>query len=142
MPKISEKIQLQVRERANHCCEYCLALGQFAFSTFTVDHIIAISKGGTDDLGNLAWACSHCNNCKYNRLFCIDPLSKIKVPLFNPRKNNWSEHFIWNKNQTIIIGVSSIGRATINCLKVNRQEAVNLRGALRVFGVHPPRISK
>lgn len=139
MPKISQNIQSQVRQRARHCCEYCLALGQFAFSTFTLDHIIPVSKGGTDDIDNLAWACSHCNNCKYNRLQCIDPLTKVAVPLFNPRKNDWSAHFIWNKNQTIIIGISAIGRATINCLKTNRQEAVNLRGALSAFGVHPPK---
>ncbi len=138
MAKISDGIQIQVRQRAGYCCEYCLALGRFAYSTFTIDHIIAISKGGTDDLDNLAWACSHCNNHKYNRLRCVDPLSKVEVPLFNPRKDDWSAHFIWNENQTIVVGVSAIGRATINCLKMNRQEAVNLRGVLRVFGVHPP----
>ena len=39
----------------DECCVYC---GDEANS---VDHIIPISKGGTDDLNNLVAACTRCN---------------------------------------------------------------------------------
>jgi hypothetical protein len=105
---------------------------------FPIDHIIPLSQNGTDNLDNLALACQHCNNCKYNKSVCADPLRGNVVSLFNPRLASWSDHFRWNEDYTMIIGTSATGRATVNCLKMNRQEAVNLRQALHFFGVHPP----
>lgn len=137
--QLSKKAHLFVRKRASECCEYCMALSLYAFHPFSIDHIIAISKGGSNDTDNLAWACFHCNGAKYNKITCLDPLSNEVVSLYNPRLNNWLEHFAWNDTQTIIIGITPIGRATVSCLKVNRQGAVNLREALREFGVHPPK---
>ena len=139
---LSKKTQLFVRERASGCCEYCMALSNYAFHPFSIDHIIAISKDDTNDADNLAWACFNCNGAKYNKVDCLDPLSNQIVSLYNPRQNTWSEHFVWNDSQTIIIGITPIGRATVNCLKVNRQGAVNLREALREFGVHPPKFNQ
>lgn len=137
--QLNKKTQAYVRERAGECCEYCMALSNYAFHPFSIDHINPISKGGNNDIDNLAWACFHCNGAKYNKVDCSDPLSNEVVSLYNPHLNTWSEHFVWNDNQTIIIGITPIGRATVSCLKVNRQGAVNLREALRDFGVHPPK---
>ena len=39
----------------DECCVYC------GDEANTVDHVIPISKGGTDDLNNLVAACSRCN---------------------------------------------------------------------------------
>ena len=36
----------------------------FPFQNFTVDHIVAKSKGGTDHLENLQLLCNHCNSVK------------------------------------------------------------------------------
>ena len=36
----------------------------FPFQNFTVDHIVARSKGGTDHLENLQLLCNHCNSVK------------------------------------------------------------------------------
>ena len=132
------EIRKLVKERANHLCEYCLALSHFSFHPFSVDHIIPLSQNGTDELNNLALACQHCNNCKYNKSRCTDHLTGNIVPLFHPRLENWADHFRWNEDYTKIIGITSVGRATVYCLKMNRQAAVNLREALRQFGVHPP----
>jgi len=87
----------------------------------------------------LAFACQHCNNCKYDKLESVDPLSNKLIPLFHPRKQDWIDHFTWSKNYLHVIGISAIGRATVNCLKVNRQEAINLRAALVAYGAHPPK---
>lgn len=37
-----------------------------------------------------------------------------------------------------IIGITAAGRATVVRLRLNRPGLVNLRAALRHFGVHPP----
>jgi HNH endonuclease len=137
-PHLPTEIRKTVKERANFVCEYCLALSQFSFHPFPVDHIIPLSKGGTNDLDNLALSCQHCNNCKYNKAEAIDPLTGNPAQLFNPRKDDWSKHFIWNDDYTFIIGITPVGRATVACLKMNREEARNLRAALYEFGVHPP----
>lgn len=135
----STELRQFVRTRANHVCEYCLALSQFAFHPFCIDHIIPISKQGSDSVENLAFACQHCNNCKYDKYEHPDPLTGKIVPLYHPRKDKWHDHFVWDADDSVVIGVTPIGRATVSCLKINRKEAVNLRAALKQYGVHPPR---
>lgn len=58
---ISEDILNQVRQRAQSLCEYCHANEQWQYVPFTVDHIIPLSQGGTNNIENLALACFHCN---------------------------------------------------------------------------------
>lgn len=45
--------------RDEHCCVYCGAT-----EDLTVDHVLPLSRGGTNDLGNLVTACRPCNSSK------------------------------------------------------------------------------
>lgn len=135
---LSNQVKKQVDERASFLCEYCLANSEYAFHTFPIDHIIPVILGGTNDLENLANSCQFCNNSKYNKIECLDPISNEMVKLYNPRKDNWLEHFVWDESKTTIIGITPTGRATVHCLKVNRPKAINLRKVLAAFGIHPP----
>lgn len=128
-----------VKKKANGCCEYCIALSDFSFHPFAIDHILPVSKGGKTRKNNLALTCQHCNNTKYNKHEALDPLTNSMVSLFHPRQQKWSAHFIWNSHHTVVIGISPTGRATVKALKINRIEAVNLRKALAAYGVHPPK---
>ncbi len=128
-----------VKLRASNLCEYCLALGKFSFHPFQIDHIVPPSKGGSNDPRNLANACHFCNGSKHIKTEATDPLTGVIVLLFHPRNDQWDAHFTWNDDFTIVVGLTPVGRATVSCLKMNREEAVNLRTALRVFGVHPPK---
>lgn len=136
--KISPDVRRLVRARANEVCEYCLASSLYSFHAFTIDHVVPISKGGKNDQDNLVFSCQYCNSSKYNKVASLDLLTGNLVPLFNPRRDNWSEHFIWNDGFSSIIGITPIGRATVICLKMNRESAQNLRTVLYQFGVHPP----
>ncbi|MEK7830771.1 MAG: hypothetical protein AAB401_06785 [Acidobacteriota bacterium] len=65
-----------------------------------------------------------------------DSVSRKRVRLFHPRRDDWSEHFAWaDENHSVVVGVTAIGRATVNRLKLNSEGAVNLRSALRQLGL-------
>ena len=76
---------------------------------------------------------------KVSEKYLSKETKNLEVHLYHPRQDKWEEHFVWNEDKTIILGISPIGRGTISCLKINREEAVNLRKALKMFGVHPPK---
>lgn len=44
-------------------CVYC-GIQTNPFSTFSIDHVVPVSKGGTDDLANLVPCCRSCNSRK------------------------------------------------------------------------------
>lgn len=63
-----------VRQRANNRCEYCgLRQEDAPVATFHMEHIIPKQHGGSDDPGNLALACYHCNLHKGPNLASLDP---------------------------------------------------------------------
>lgn len=87
---------------------------------------------------NLALACQGCNNHKYVKTEGKDSVSLQVVPLFHPRQQRWRDHFTWNDDYTLIIGLTPTGRATVNTLRLNRETLVNLRRVLYMMGEHPP----
>ena len=136
--KISASIRRKVEKRANKLCEYCQSPLEFSSDPFSVEHIFPISKGGTDDLENLALACQGCNGHKSTKTEAFDPISQTVAVFYNPRKDIWNEHFVWNEDFTEIIGKTAKSRATIKTLKLNRQSVINLRRILVLAGEHPP----
>lgn len=140
MPKfaIPLPVRRQVFERANGNCEYCKNQQEYSTAPFSVEHIVALSNRGSNDVGNLALSCPACNAHKYTKQAALDPLIRKVVPLFNPRTQVWEEHFVWDETRTQVLGLTPTGRATVKCLKMNRIESVNLRMVLVAFGKHPP----
>ena len=136
-PRLRSNQKVEVKREARDCCEYCGAQEAYSPDTFSVEHILPIAKGGTNDVGNLANACQGCNNRKYTHTEAIDPLTGELVPLYHPRRDVWIEHFTWNEDYTHMIGLSPIGRATVEVLQLNRKGVVNLRRVLHKLGLHP-----
>jgi 5-methylcytosine-specific restriction endonuclease McrA len=134
---MNKKMRLALKTRARFLCEYCLSQEYFSPDPFEGDHIIATSQGGSVTLDNLALSCSGCNGYKSGAISAIDPGTVQRVPLYNPRKDVWSDHFRWHENFTLIIGISPTGRATVEKLKLNRASVVNLRTVLYKVGEHP-----
>ena len=122
-----------VRARAADRCEYCHLVQSQHPWRFEIDHIIAEQHGGTAEPNNLAMCCPKCNRHKGPNISGIDPDTAAVVALFHPRKQIWTEHFKWNG--PLLIGLTPIGRATINTLKMNDPVRIALRQALIDEGV-------
>ena len=120
----------RVVRRARNCCEYC-RLSQLAapVARFQIEHVRPRQHKGSDAFKNLALACPRCNRYKGPNLSAIDPKTKRIVPLFNPRTQDWNSHF--EVHGIAIAGLTAIGRATVRLLKMNAEDRLKVRAALR-----------
>lgn len=59
---VSRRLRFEVLRRDGHTCRYCGASAPEA--KLTVDHVIPVALGGSDDPGNLVAACASCNGGK------------------------------------------------------------------------------
>jgi hypothetical protein len=137
-PKLPTDFPDQVRQRANYLCEYCHTSERWQYVRFTMDHVVPLIEGGSEILENLALACFHCNRRKSNNQTAVDPETKTSVPLFNPRLQQWPEHFGWSGDGLLVIPQTAIGRATAALLELNRERIVEIRRADVEVGRHPP----
>jgi hypothetical protein len=121
--------------RALDRCEYC-HIPQAALDLLLhVDHVIARQHRGETTPDNLCVACDRCNLKKGPNLASIDPLTGDLVPLFNPRQDDWSQHF--SRTSMEIVGRTAIGRATAALLEFNSARRRELRGQLIEEGAIP-----
>ena len=104
----------------------------------TIDHIQPVSKGGLNTVENLCLACRTCNEYKSDTTEAIDPLTGQLTSLFNPRQQNWQEHFQWSNNASHIEGLTAIGCATVIALRMNNPVIVATRKRWFAIGWHPP----
>ncbi|MCE9546700.1 MAG: HNH endonuclease [Planctomycetia bacterium] len=114
-----------VRSRAKGRCEYCRLPEDALELTFHVEHVIPRQHLGSDDIDNLALACDRCNLNKGPNLSAIDQLTGEIVKLFNPRQDNWENHFRFRLAR--IEGLTAVGRATARLFQMNATGRVRLR---------------
>jgi hypothetical protein len=133
---VDRVLEEQVWFRARSRCEYCQLPFEFAELRFQVDHIIPRKHHGPTDKSNLALACFYCNSYKGPNLSGIAPVSNRVERLFDPRTDQWNEHFEWAG--PYLVGLTPKGRATTDTLNINEPRAVNLRRYLMDAGVFPP----
>jgi hypothetical protein len=105
----------------------------------TLDHIIPQALGGATSEDNLWLACPRCNSFKGTQTHARDPQTDDWVALFDPRHQNWAEHFSWNEDGTEVLGRTSCGRATVVALQMNNAEIVVARRQWISAGWWPPR---
>jgi hypothetical protein len=127
---IDAAIRSAVRQRANYACEYCyLAEAHSPLASLQIEHIIPRKHRGDDGLENLALACIDCNLAKGSNLAGIDPETGALTPLYHPRRQKWDEHFTWNCLR--IVGHTAVGRTTIDVLRMNSEDQLQLRNSLQ-----------
>jgi hypothetical protein len=123
-------------DRAGQRCEYCRLPTRGQVATFPIDHILPKSLEGSNAIENLALACPHCNAHKSNHVEGDDPESTRRVPLFNPRAQEWDHHFEWT-GAGELAGRTPTGRATVVVLNVNSADMLELRCLLADLGLFP-----
>jgi hypothetical protein len=141
MPKQPDaRTRRQVAGRAAYRCEYCVTPAGFVPDSFSIEHIRPRVRGGSHGAENLALSCQGCNNRKGAKTVAADPITHRLVDLYNPRTQRWQEHFQWIDAGTVVEGLTATGRATVECLQLNRPALMNLRWLLGEAGLHPPLI--
>ncbi|MBW4671788.1 MAG: HNH endonuclease [Cyanomargarita calcarea GSE-NOS-MK-12-04C] len=126
---ISAALRRQVEERANYRCEYCLLPGRVAFFSHEIDHVIAEKHGGATNADNLAYTCWRCNRHKGTDLGSFDPETGAFSFLFNPRTQEWAEHFTLSELE--LLGLTSEGRTSVKLLQMNSEERLAERQRLQ-----------
>lgn len=132
---ISEYLRQLVIAKASSRCEYCLLSQAAQEATFHIDHVVPVTAGGETVLENLALACVSCSLRKAARQKVIDLETGNEVPVYNPRRDTWSQHFRWDG--PYLIGLTATGRATVDALAMNRPIIVAIRQEEAVLGRHP-----
>jgi HNH endonuclease len=136
---ISVELDRRVREAAQSRCGYCLSPQHLVMARLEIEHIIPLSKQGSNDESNLWLACPICNGHKSDKTTAIDPETQESVSLFNPRFQMWAEHFRWIAGGLMIEGLTPTGRATVSALRLaDDPDALVVRSFWIQVGWHPP----
>ena len=135
MIHLPARLRRLVIQRSGGRCEYCHLSQAGQEATFHIDHITPVASGGQAVAENLALACVSCSLRKGARQTAIDPDTGLEVPLYHPRRDLWSEHFAWESVR--LLGLTAIGRATINALDLNRPLILAIREEEAALGRHP-----
>ncbi len=129
----------RVHAAAKNRCGYCLSPQHLVLARLEIEHIVPLSRGGTNEEPNLWLSCPLCNRYKGDRTSATDPESGDEAPLFNPRRQRWADHFRWSEDGLRIIGLTPLGRATVAALHLaDDPDALTVRSYWIQAGWHPP----
>lgn len=142
---ISKQTERRIREDAHQRCGFCQCQQEYSFYRLTIEHIIPRSNFAPNDPqmhaeSNLWLSCQTCNSHKSSKTHATDPVSGEQVSLFNPRTQDWNDHFQWSEDGVSVVGTTPIGRATVTALKLDSDPtAIRARTHWVRVGWHPPK---
>ncbi len=140
-PRVTRAIRQRVEAAAGGRCGYCLTPQAFTAMPLHIEHILPLAAGGTSDESNLWVACPLCNGYKGTQTGATDPETREVAPLYDPRRQDWTEHFYWSADGSLVLGSTPTGRASVVALKLNNPHLVRARLRWVAAGWHPPRAS-
>jgi hypothetical protein len=135
---IPKAVRKRVAAEARYRCGYCQTQQGVIGMPLHIEHIIPEAVGGSSEIENLWLACPLCNNYKGTQTHAVDPVSGERILLFNPRTQDWHEHFEWSGDGIQVIGLTPTGRATVVALQLNRPFLLRARRRWVKAGWHPP----
>jgi len=133
---ISDTLRRLVATRANFRCEYCRVPEIGTFYSLQIDHITSLKHSGETAAENLAYACTLCNRSKGTDLGTRLEKGGAIIPFFNPRRDDWFEHFEADENG-VIVPKSLIGEATTKIFGMNHADSIIERKLLIASGKYP-----
>lgn len=119
---LSKEARKQVQQRANYACEFCGVSETDVGGDLTVDHYQPQSRGGSDNLENLIYACACCNQYKQDFWITDESLPK----LWNPRSEHYNKHFIELEDGQLL-ALTTTGEFTCKRLRLNRPPLIAYR---------------
>ena len=138
MSYISPALRQRVAQAAKYRCGYCQTQEAIIGMPMEIDHIVPESLGGHSEETNLWLACPRCNRYKGAQTHALDEQTGEQVPLYNPYRQPWADHFVWEQAGLLVTGVTPIGRATVAALQMNNPFVVHSRQVWIEYGWHPP----
>ncbi|MEG4857628.1 HNH endonuclease signature motif containing protein [Microcoleus sp. K1-B6] len=135
MSYVPATVRRVVTQRAGEQCEYCRFPQTASLFAFEMEHIIAEKHDGATVVENLALSCPSCNRFKGTDLGSIDPETGQLTPFFNPRVQEWSDHF--RLEGGAIVPRTPEGRVTAKILQFNLLERILEREQLISIGEYP-----
>ncbi|MEG4148963.1 HNH endonuclease signature motif containing protein [Microcoleus sp. Pol12B5] len=135
MSYVPATLRRVVTQRAGEQCEYCRFPQTASLFAFEMEHIIAEKHDGVTEAENLALSCPCCNRFKGTDLASIDPETGQLTPFFNPRLQEWSDHF--RLEGGAIVPRTPEGRVTAKILQFNLLERILEREQLISMGQYP-----
>jgi hypothetical protein len=130
---MNDELRQLVWDRAAATCEYCRVPQSFDPLPFGIDHIRPQFHHGPSTPENLCLACFQCNTFKAVNVAGYDPLTGQLTELFQPRRDDWHEHFGIEDGR--IVGKSAVGRTTVDVLRINLPERVEHRRLLASLAI-------
>lgn len=131
---ISRHLREAIATRADFLCEYCLIHEDDTFFGCEVDHIISLKHGGITKRDNLAFVCFFCNRRKGTDLGSLVRPDEF-ILFFNPRKDQWRDHF--HLEGAIIKPLTDVGIVTARIFGFNSNERVLEREVLIAENRYP-----
>jgi len=124
-PAITPEQREAIRRRYEFRCGYCGVHESEIGSELEIDHFRPLSKGGTDDLDNLVYACPACNRIKGD----FWPAEGEEVQrLLHPLLDDVDQHYYQASDGTLL-PVTATGAFHISRLRLNRAPLITLRNA-------------
>ncbi|NUO83220.1 HNH endonuclease [candidate division KSB1 bacterium] len=136
---IAKALRTKVAAQARYRCGYCLTSQEYSGAFLEIEHLVPLKLGGTSAEENLWLACSWCNRYKSFQVDGVDPISRRRTALYNPRRQVWARHFRWSEDGVQIIGKTACGRTTVVALHLNHKFIVAARRRWVSAGWHPPK---
>lgn len=133
MTQISPELRERVAARAKGVCEYCRLPQIAVLHKHEPDHVVPRQHGGETVESNLALACMRCNRYKGPNVGSFDPETGQLTAFFNPRTQNWHEHFVLRDG--VIEALTPEARVTAKILRFNDEERIQERRRLSAVGL-------
>ena len=133
---IGAALRRQVIARAESVCEYGLIHEDNTFFGCHVDHVLREKHGGLTQADNLTLACTFCNLHKGSDIGSLSS-AEILTRFFNPRTDEWAQHFALNEADFVIEPLTTVGEVTARIFQFNIGDRIVEREALSLAKWYP-----
>ena len=121
---VSAEARELIRIHYNYKCAYCGISEVDTGGLLEVEHFRPLSKGGTDALENLLYACTICN--RYKSDYWAGEDTSENLQLLHPSRDQLERHTLALPDGTLI-GLTERGWFHIDWLHLNRPQLVKFR---------------